>query len=248
MSRYLRIGDRYQIDLLGWGIVFAAFLFVLCLVLPRPGSRLAPNRMACRNNLHVIGLALHNYNDEYACFPPAYIADDDGRPMHSWRVLILPYLEQKELFDRYHFDEPWNGPNNSKLTHEVPSVYQCPSDVEEREESQPWSSYVALVGPHTCWPGSEPVRISDITDGTSNTLQVVEVHDSGIHWMDPRDLHVTQMPQIIKAPGVPFSSAHVGGAHGLLADGSVRFLSENTPAETLHRLIERDDGEPVEEF
>jgi prepilin-type processing-associated H-X9-DG protein len=82
----------------------------------------------------------------------------------------------------------------------------------------------------------------------TNTLQVVEILNSGIHWMEPRDLHVTQMAPMINAAGMGFSSPHEGGANGLLADGAVRFVSEKTPAETVRKLIERDDGEAVGEF
>lgn len=230
------------------GITLLGGVFIICLLFRTDWGSEAARRTSCKTNLHRIGLALHSYYDEYGCFPPAHIADDHGRPMHSWRVLILPYLNEDALYAQYRFDEPWNGLNNSQLADRISTVYQCPTEVCRRDNRQAWTSYVAVIGPHTCWPGSEPVRVSDITDGTSETLFVVEIHNSGIHWMEPRDLKVTQMPQMINAPGMGYSSAHVGGAHGLLADGSVRFLSEKTPAETLRRLIERDDGEPAGEF
>src|SRR4051812_9073955 len=86
-----------------------AFFFSLS---PSTGPREASKRTQCKNNLKEIALALHNYHEAYGCFPPAYIADKDGRPMHSWRVLILPYLDEKPLYLKYRFDEPWNGPHN----------------------------------------------------------------------------------------------------------------------------------------
>jgi hypothetical protein len=202
----------------------------------------------CKNNLHLIGLALHNYHDLYGCFPPAYIADERGRPMHSWRVLILPFIDQAPLYNLYRFDEPWDGPNNSKFASVRIPIYQCPADVEEREEPTNWTSYVAVIGPHTCWPGTEPIKLRDVSDGADKTLLVVEVANSGIHWMEPRELHVTQMAPAINAAGMGISSPHAGGANGLLGDGAVRFVSEKTPAETVRRLIERDDGEAVGEF
>ncbi|MEZ6114117.1 MAG: DUF1559 domain-containing protein [Pirellulaceae bacterium] len=75
-------------------------------------AREAARRSQCSSNLKQIELALHNYHDTFKSFPPAYIADANGRPMHSWRVLILPFMEQRELYDQCRFDEPWDGPNN----------------------------------------------------------------------------------------------------------------------------------------
>ena len=69
----------------------------------------------CKNNIKQIALALLMYEQAHGSFPPAYTADADGTPLHSWRVLILPYIEQQRLYDQYDFDEPWDGPNNSQL-------------------------------------------------------------------------------------------------------------------------------------
>jgi prepilin-type processing-associated H-X9-DG protein len=240
----------FKINLLVLGLALVVVgLLVAVLWPPLQSRREASPRAICKNNLHQIGLALHNYHDKFGCFPPAYIADERGRPTHSWRVLLLPYIDQAPLYNLYRFDEPWDGPNNSQLARHIIDIYQCPTDAKERDTPQNWTSYVAVIGPHTCWPGSESVSISDIfSDGTSQTLLVVEVHNSGIQWMEPRDLHVTQMAPKINAAGMGISSPHEGGANGLLADGAVRFVSEQTPAETVRRLIERDDGEAVGKF
>lgn len=185
--------------------------------------------------------------------PPAYVADGSGRPMHSWRVLILPYLQpyvnEPSAYAQYRFDKPWDGPTNSRLGDRIPHVYQCPTDAAASNGSHFWTSYVAIVGQDTCWPGAEAIAIRDVSDGTSITLQVVEVRSSGIHWMEPRDLHVVQMAPTINPPaGQGISSAHEAGAHVTLADGSVRFIGNNLPPETVRRLIERDDGEDVGDF
>ena len=108
--------------------------------------------MQCSNHLKQIGLALQNYHDAYGSFPPAYMADADGKPIHSWRVLILPYLEQKALYDKYSFDEPWDGPNNSQLHEAAISAYICPS---RPGNSRTDTSFVAVVGAQTAWPGEK---------------------------------------------------------------------------------------------
>jgi len=110
-------------------VYLGPFLLVTCLLLPaishtREGARGAN----CLNNLKLIGLGLQNYHVEHGCFPPAYVADADGKPMHSWRVLILPYMERRILYDSYNFDEPWNSPSNRYLAGHIPSEYTCPSD------------------------------------------------------------------------------------------------------------------------
>jgi hypothetical protein len=236
------------LDLLGWAISLCVIALVLVLLLPASTSRGDP-RGRCKYNLRQIGVALHNYHDVYGCFPPAYIADERGRPMHSWRVLILPFLDKAPLYNSYRFDEPWDGPHNARLADQAASVFQCRAGITEPDAPTNSTSYVAVIGPRTGWPGAESVRISDITDRTAETLHVVEIANSGIHWMEPRDLHVTQMARVINpAAGMGISSPHVGGAHVLAVDGSVRFVSETTPEETIRRLIERDDGETIGNF
>ena len=230
-----------------FGAIFFGGLFLTCSLAVIFVDRMKDD-IQCSSCLKQLGLALHNYHDVNGCFPPAYIADEDGRPMHSWRVLILPYIDQAALYGKYRFDEPWDGPNNSKLHDAVVPGFQCPIDAADHEHAT-WTSYVAVVGPHTCWPGTEPVRIAEITDGTSSTLLIAECRNSGIHWMEPRDLHVGQMPLAVNpAGGQGISSPHESGARVLAADGSVHFLSNDTDAEMLRRLIERDDGELVGNF
>jgi hypothetical protein len=108
------------------------------------------------------------------------------------------------------------------------------------------TSYVAVVGPNTVFPGSESISIKDLTDGTAYTIMVVEVKNSGIHCMEPRDLNFNQMVMTINPKsGQGFSCDHVGGAYILLGDGSACFLSDNTSPKTLRRLLKINDGEPL---
>ena len=223
--------------------------FVLCLIVslllpavntPNYGRR----RAQCSNNLKQISLALLNYHTEQGSFPPAYIADEKGVPMHSWRVLILPYLEQTNLYEQYDFSEPWDGPNNSLLHNHVVSLFGCPSDTSTANNT----NYVAVVGPDTAWPGAEGRSIEQIKDGTTNTILVVEVHDSGIHWMEPRDLDFATASTTINQgpPGRMISSNHGPLANVAFADGSVRFLSDDTPGATVRAMLTVDGGEEVD--
>jgi hypothetical protein len=181
-----------------------------------------------------IALALQQYEAMNGSFPPAYIPAADGKPIHSWRVLLLPYLDQRQLYKQYLFDEPWDGPNNSKLQSIVVKLYSCPSDVYG-----PTASYVAVTGPQTIWPGAKSTKMSDIKDGTANTIILVEVHNSGIHWMEPRDLDMSQMPMAVNSPtGLSISSGHSGPfANIIFADGRPQRIPNNTPDKSLRAAL-----------
>ena len=205
----------------------------------------AAYKSMCNGHLKQLGLALHNYHDRFGCFPPAYVADADGQPLYSWRVLILPFIEQKPLYDAWNFDEPWDSPNNVKLSQTAIDVFLCPSDEQSTSNWQSAiSSYLAVVGEETIWPGTESRCFTDVADGTSNTIAIVEVRNSGVHWAEPRDLHVDQMaPTVNPEAGQGISSDHLEGANVLFVDGSVRFLDSALPAKTLRALLTIAGGE-----
>jgi len=204
-----------------------------------------PNyRSQCSNNLKAIGLGMHNYHDAYKEFPAAVLTDEDDRPMRSWRVAILPFIEQAALHDRYDYNEPWDGPHNQELADVVLEAYRCPSEMDPDSTD---TSYLMIAGEGSIGGlPNEGVRIAKVTDGTSNTVMVVEVTNSGIHWMEPRDLDMGQMSMQINDPsGSAIRSRHGEGAHVLLADGSVRFLGNEADPETVRALCTRAGGEAV---
>lgn len=213
---------------------------VFLLILPmRSHAGPSARRAQCSNNLKQIVLALHNYHDTYGSFPPAYVADESGRPLYSWRVLILPFLEQKPLYDQFRLDEPWDSPNNLPLSQTEINVFRCPSDETGDPSKSPGvTNYIAVVGPGTMWPEDRSTSFGDFKNGTSNKLAVVEVHGSGVHWAEPRDLHVDQMARAVNpAAGQGISSGHEGGANVALAEGSVRFLPSETPPAELDAML-----------
>ena len=166
--------------------------------------------------------------------------------MHSWRVLILPYLDEAALYNEYNFAEAWDGPNNSRLLARMPRVYACPSHLPPGPDPNTNTAYAGVFGDHCVFRGSEPVAIKDITDGTSNTLLVGEVSNANIPWMKPEDIDVKLHPTIGAAG--EFGSDHAGGAHFLMCDGTVRFLSTGINLQTLQGLFTRDGNEPLESF
>ncbi|MGH7140262.1 MAG: DUF1559 domain-containing protein, partial [Pirellulales bacterium] len=219
------------------GLLLVVPILIIALLLPAvQAAREAARRNQCNNNLKQIGLAMYNYHDVWGSFPPAYLADENGRPMHSWRVLILPYMEQKALYDRYNFDEPWDGPNNSQLAAMMPPAYGCPSDAAGGPAGTT-TSYAAVTGPGTLFDADLTSSFATVTDGTSNTLMVVEAANAGIHWMEPRDLDIDQMTLTINGSPTDISSHHPGGAQAVFADGHTTFLRATIGAQLLRALM-----------
>jgi prepilin-type processing-associated H-X9-DG protein len=230
-------------------VVGGFFFFIACtgvlvaLLLPAiQAAREAARRATCTNNTKQVALALLNYEDRYGSFPPAYVADENGKPMHSWRVLILPYLEANDVYQAYDFDEPWDGPNNRKLAGRMPGVFRCPSSPESGNDT----NYVAVVGDETVWPGATGVARGQIKDGASNTILVVETSDSGINWMEPRDLTLDEAVKGVNPPAGPgISSHHPGGAVVGFCDGHVQFVDEDARPDALRALLTKDGKEDV---
>lgn len=220
---------------------------LVALLLPAvQAAREAARRAQCTNNLKQIALAFHNYHDTYNSFPPAYLADEDGKPMHSWRVLLLPFLEQSALFEQYDFSEPWDSPANMQVVNTAIPSYQCPSD--PAGPASMTTSYMVLSGPGTVFEGANGAKIADITDGTSNTLLVVEVQGTGVNWAEPVDLDASTLSLPFAAgPGSP-GSLHPGGINAAMCDGSVRFLSNNISPDTFQSLTTRAGGEMISGF
>ncbi len=203
-------------------------------------------RLDCRNHLKQIALAMEAYHDDHGCYPPAYTADADGKPMHSWRVLLLPYLdEQQWLYERYDFNQPWDSPQNLMLGRYMPEAYGCPSD-ENSLNSVGETSYMVVTGPRTLFPGAGSSRRGQIRDGTANTIFVVEVIGHGRSWLEPADLDVRNLQlQVNGRKGQEISSRHPGGANVLMVDGSVHFMPDETPPEIIEALITPNGGEAI---
>ncbi len=227
-------------------------LLLAALLSPAISVARAPARAAqCTNNMKQIMLALLYYHDTYQCFPTAYVADDDGRPMHSWRVLILPFFEQRPLYDQYHFDEPWNGPNNSQLANEIPYAFRC---LSVPKPTPAITNYVLVTGDGTAWADGRAPKLDEFTDGPANTIILVEIADSDIQWLEPRDMTLEQaMRGINSGSRICISSWHPArgnnerqeSANVAFADGSVANLKNDFPLAELRKLLTHQGGEKV---
>jgi prepilin-type processing-associated H-X9-DG protein len=208
--------------------------------------RYVNKRAWCGNNIKQIGLAMHNYHAAYGAFPPAYVADDSGRQLHSWRVLLLPFLEMQSLYDRYRFDEPWDGPHNITLLREMPEVFVCPANPASGPAPSTWTSYVVIRGAATMFPGAKSVSLEQVTDGLAFTIAVVEVTNVRIPWTKPEDLDLHTMSLQINDRDKPsVSSNHPGGANSVFADGAYHALRESISGIRLRALATIAGGETV---
>jgi hypothetical protein len=192
-------------------------------------------RIQSQNNLKQIVLAMHNYHDtQGGTFPPRAVFAKDGKPQLSWRVLLLPYLAQNDLYMQFHLDEPWDSEHNKKLLAKMPRVYAAPG---QKETSS--TPYRGFSGKGAFFDGKKGLRIADITDGTSNTIMIVEA-PKGVPWTKPEDLPYDPEKAVPKLVG-----QHEGGFYAGFCDGSVHFISPTAKPATLHLLIQRNDGQSI---
>jgi prepilin-type processing-associated H-X9-DG protein len=188
-------------------------------------------RTLCRNNLKSIALALYEYMEVYGAFPPAYTVDADGKPLHSWRTLLLPYLDQRELFESIDLSKSWDDPVNAKAFKQMPAVYQCPLMTGGDHRTL----YLGVGVTGGFFSGATPRKMGDITDKQDETLMVVEVHaDQGVPWMAPMDAD----EKLIEDVDPKSEGPHLGGRNVAFVDGGVRILNtSDTTVADLKRMM-----------
>lgn len=202
-------------------------------------ARGAARQAERRNSMKQLGLAFHNFNDVFTRFPRHNGDAGNGPKGLSWRVHLLPFLDEAELYERFRKDEPWDSDHNRTLIEEMPEVFRVPLVDKPGHttihvftgKNAPFQSDVA--GP----------RIRDFTDGTSNTLLAVEAGpETAVVWTKPGGLEFTgdNGLKLLKLASPQFLA--------LFADGAVRSLDANIDKATLHRLIQPQDGEVLGDF
>lgn len=232
------------LGVLGIGGVLCAGVLVALLLPAVQAARTAARRMHSQNNMKQIGLALHNYASAYGTFPPAYQKDAEGKKTMSWRVAILPFLEQQGLYTMYQSDQPWDSAVNQSVSNVSIPTYRNPAAIDGGPTE---TSYMVITGPGTLFEEDKGVSLSDITDGTSNTILAVEVVGTGVKWAEPKDLDINTMIFKINGGGAnSIGSPFPGGANVLMADGSVRFMSNGVLEATLRAMATRNGGEVIQ--
>jgi len=200
------------------------------------------HNMECGNHLKAIGLALHTYHTQYGVFPPAHFCDEAREPINSWRTVIVPGRLWYTFPSTYDFTKRWDTPENSRLlaaeSEKSQRHFQCPS---ADSESPTITNYVAVVGANTMWPGREPAK--QAADGSDrDKILVIEVINSDILWMEPRDLTLEQALDAIqpKKGIIGIGSHHRDGVHYVTVGGEVRTLDPSIDREALRKLLVRE--------
>jgi hypothetical protein len=192
------------------------------------------NRTTSSNNLKQIILAVHNY-DSANGYLPGDILDKDGKPLLSWRVQLLPYVEQSELYKKFKLDEPWDSKNNRPLAEKIPKVFASP---RVKVKGKGYTVYQIFTGPAALFDKGKPrFKLPAIPDGTSNTLFAVEA-SKAVPWSKPADIPFDKDKKL-----PDFGKAYGGKPLGAMMDGSTRILDlKKVKPETLKNAIMPDDG------
>lgn len=208
---------------------------VLTSIAENPDTRLTADRARSFNNLKQLMIALHNYHETYGTFPHD-IRSKDNKPLLSWRVAILPYIDQTDLYRRFKLDEPWDSEHNKKLIPLLPKVLRSPRQAAVLAER---TTYLAPLGPGFMWDEPKGLKFVDILDGSSNTIALVEVDDEhGVIWTKPEDFRVDA-----KDPTKGLLGHYGTGFAFAMADGSAHFFPKSMPALELWAFFTRAGGE-----
>ncbi len=217
--------------------IFAVVIGMAAFAIPAWKTWLAAeSRTACKLNLKRIGLGLHSYHDSNGSFPAAYSGDPVS---HSWRVAMLPWLDQQALHSKYSFDQTWDQEGNRDLLPLRPAAYVCPEVMGNTR-----TSYQAVVGLQTAWPYDQSASFMDITDGSSNTIILLDVHSPEVEWTNPTDLSYSDAMESLQR-GQGHHPGPNGGAQVLLADGSVRYISSRIDPKFCKNLLTASSGASV---
>lgn len=227
-----------------WISMFAVLLAIIAAIIPAVrAARTAARRVSDQNDLKQIMMALHDYRVTRGRFPPSITVDGQGKPMHSWRVLVTPFLESWPIYNSYDRAQPWNSPSNDALCR---SYGSCAYGLtRERPSNTSNTRIVTVAGPGTF--GEKSLALSDIKDDPDKTIAILALPATDILWHEPRDL---RLDEITRAPAQPSrimiqGRLFEGGLCGF-ADGSVGFLPADFDYDTFIALLTVDGGETVD--
>ena len=240
-----------------WGFGVGCVILLYSLTPKVGGVREVARTSQCRNNLKRIALSMHNALENEGAFPAAIVRSEETGPPRSWRVELLPYLDERTLRPKYIDTKEWTDVANLPVAQQGPRSYSCPSNPHREDAGQrTLTAYVLPTGPGQAFDDAARRKVSDFQDGLSQTLLVVEACGLDIVWTEPRDVPVDSAPVGINLPGTArgtspglLSSHHPrgqrGGAYATFGDGVVRFLSGNTDPQVLRAMTTIRGGESV---
>jgi hypothetical protein len=254
LAYYIRYSRRWS-RLKHFCVFALIFAGLLALLLPAgPAAREAALRATCISNLKQIAAGLRSYQKQYGFLPPPCTYDETGRPMHSWRVLLLPFFEEgeyRDLYKHYELSQPWDSPHNRKLLESRPSLYACPAEhllppgPGGLAASPAATCYLAVTGAQAAWQRDTTTSLNDrdLKEKAAHTVLVLEAAHSNIGWLEPRDLSLDDLPARMENAHMLhqgyFFRETPQGAEVLLADGNAELLpTGNLVGSRLKRVLE----------
>lgn len=214
------------------GLVVCGGILVALLLPAVQQTRGAARRVHSANNMKQIVIALHNYHDTYKQFPPAVVKDADGKPMYSGMVLLLPFVEQLHVFNQFDQNKPWDAPENMHLSQMDLAIFKNPSAAPGPAGK---TDYLFVGGPQSLLGADGRRSLANCTDGSTNTMVLVEVKGNSQSWAAPA----------VWTPDQPLDSDTVNAVNVGMADGSVRALPKSFPQEQLRLLADPRDGNRI---
>lgn len=194
------------------------------------------------DNLQAIAKALNAYCDRYGAYPPPVVKDVNGKPLYSWRVLILPFLGYEDLHRRYELSQPWDSPANSNLLREIPRQYCSPNSVDALQNYE--TNYALITGPGTLFPASGPLDRRKISDAP--TILVIETSNGACAWSQPGDLDITVGLKIGNKSMVDIGGLHPNYVTAAGTQDEIFRLPKDIPQNVLDAMISPNGGEKVE--
>jgi len=191
------------------------------------------------NSFKQVALAMFVYEDKNKCFPPAAIRDKDGKPLLSWRVAVLPYIDEEQLYKQFHLNEPWDSPHNRELIAKMPALYADLDPQGKKLAKEGKTTIEVPIGPETVFYKNDGTRPSEVKDGMSQTILIVEVEPSrAVVWTKPEDWEVDMAHPL---RGVQRDDRNIFAA--ARCDGSVHAVPVNIDEKTLRALLTRAAGD-----
>jgi hypothetical protein len=229
-------------------VVIAAatrFVYWKFVYVPAQHRKGVASKSLCMGKIAAITQAISDCWVRNRAFPPAYVAGEDGRPMHSWRVLILPFLDEQILYDQYDFSEPWDSPKNLEVWKarrgRETAPFACPADQESNENGR--TSYVAVIGKNTLWPGTRGPDLNQLRDAGDKIL-FIEIPHSDIRWTEPRDVTLEEALELFqREKGGLRDSRHPRGLHYVTFGGQRSSFSDIESVEQFAEMLQLDRRE-----
>jgi hypothetical protein len=193
--------------------------------------------LTSRSNMLNLSFAMLSHRITHRRFPEATAFSKEGKPLYSWRVLLLPFIEEEQLFKEFRLDEPWDSEHNKALIPRMPAAY---APVIGKHKGKYVTHYQVLVGGGAMFEEMKKIAEADIQDGPANTIMIVEAEEA-VPWTKPDDLVYDS-----KKPLPKFGGLFKDGFHAAFADGTVRFIKKDTDEKLLRALITRAGGEKVD--